>query len=74
MKDQLNPEQLRKAQTLALDIGDKLYDSGESPEIQMNTSAIVHASICYAYGLDMHTTIEVVMHMYKQMEKKMGKV
>ena len=73
MEEEFSPESVREAQKLAIYIGDYLFDSGESPEIQMNASALAHASLCFSYGLDMHKTIETVMHMYKQMEEKMRK-
>lgn len=74
MEEDFSPESVREAQKLALYIGDYLYDSGQSPEVQMNASAINHASLCFSYGLDLHKTLEAVMYMYKQMEEKMGKL
>lgn len=73
MTDRLNPTSTNKAKEMALFIGDYLYDSGETPEIQMNASAIAHASICFSYGLDVHKSLEAVLHMYKQMEERLGK-
>lgn len=73
MEEEFSPESVREAQRLAIYIGDYLFESGESPEIQMNASALAHASLCFSYGLDMHKTLEAVMYMYKQMEEKMRK-
>jgi len=73
MKEDFDPESTHRAKTLALYIGDYLHDTEESPDIQMNASAIAHASLCFAYGLDLHKTMHSVMHMYKQMEEQFGK-
>jgi hypothetical protein len=73
MEEDFSPSTVGKAKEMGLFIGDYLFDSGETPEIQMNASAIAHASICFTYGLDIHKTLESVMHMYKQMEERLGK-
>lgn len=73
MKEDFDEASVRRAQMLALYLGDYLHDNEESPDIQMNASAIAHASLCFSYGLDLHKTMLSVMHMYKQMEEQFGK-
>lgn len=73
MKEDFDEASVQRARDLALYLGDYLHDNEESPDIQMNASAITHASLCFAYGLDLHKTMHSVMHMYKQMEEQFGK-
>ena len=73
MKEDFDEASVQRAQMLALYLGDYLHDNEESPDIQMNASAIAHASLCFSYGLDLHKTMLSVMHMYKQMEEQFGK-
>jgi hypothetical protein len=74
MKEEFDPAYVLRAQNLALYIGDYLHENEESPDIQMNASAIAHASLCFSYGLDLHKTLLSVTHMFKQMEKQLGKL
>jgi len=62
------------AKALANDFGDQLIESRVPLEIKVNATALLHASICYSNGLDMHTALEAVMAIYKQMEKRLGKL
>ena len=73
MKEDFDEASAYRAKMLALYIGDYLHDKEESPDIQINASAIAHASLCYSYGLDLHKTLLSVTHMYKQMEEQFGK-
>ena len=73
MEEDFDEASIQRAKVLALYLGDYLHDNEESPDIQMNASAIAHASLCFAYGLDLHKTMHSVMHMYKQMEEQFGK-
>lgn len=73
MKEDFDEASVQRAQMLALYLGEYLHDNEESPDIQMNASAIAHASLCFSYGLDLHKTMLSVMHMYKQMEEKFGR-
>lgn len=73
MEEDFDEASIQRAKVLALYLGDYLHDNEESPDIQMNASAIAHASLCFSYGLDLHKTMLSVMHMYKQMEEQFGK-
>ena len=74
MKDKLDPQSLTTAKALANDFGDQLFDAKVSRQIQVNATALLHASVCYTQGLDLHTTLEAIIAMYKQMEERMGKL
>jgi len=74
MKDKLDRTSMNMAKALANDFGDQLIESRVPLEIKVNATALLHASICYSNGLDMHTTLEAVMAIYKQMEKRLGKL
>ena len=74
MKDKLDPSSMNMAKALANDFGDQLIDSKVPLEIKVNATALLHSSICYSNGLDMHTAVEAVMVIYKQMEQRLGKL
>ena len=74
MKDNLDPSSLDMARAFANEFGDKLIESRAPLQVKVNATAILHASICYSNGLDMHTAVEAVMVVYKQMEKQLGKL
>jgi hypothetical protein len=73
MKDKLDRTSMNMAKALANDFGDQLIESRVPLEIKVNATALLHASICYSNGLDMHTAVEAVMVVYKQMEQRLGK-
>ena len=73
MKEDFDEASTHRAKMLALYLGDYLHDNEESPDVQINASAITHASLCYSYGLDLHKTLLSVTHMFKQMEEQFGK-
>jgi hypothetical protein len=73
MKDKLDRTSMNMAKALANDFGDQLIESRVPLEIKVNATALLHASICYSNGLDMHTAVEAVMVVYKQMEQQLGK-
>jgi hypothetical protein len=73
MKEDFDEASTFRAKMLALHLGDYLHDNEGSPEVQINASAIAHASLCYSYGLDLHKTLLSVTHMFKQMEEQFGK-
>lgn len=74
MKDKSEPSSIDIARAFANEFGDKLIESRVPLNIKVNATAILHASICYSNGLDMHTAVEAVMTVYKQMEKQLGKL
>jgi len=61
------------AKALATDLGDQLIESRAPLEVKIATTALLHASICYTHGLDIHDTMESVMAMYKDMQQNLGK-
>jgi hypothetical protein len=74
MKDKSNPSSIDMARALANEFGDQLIESRVPLQVKVNATAILHASICYSNGLDMHTAVEAVMTVYKQMEQRLGKL
>ena len=74
MHKRLFKENMDMAKALATDLGDQLIESRVPLQVKVNATAILHASICYSNGLDMHTAVEAVMTVYKQMEKHLGKL
>jgi hypothetical protein len=73
MKDKSDPSSIDMARALANEFGDQLIESRVPLQVKVNATAILHASICYSNGLDMHTAVEAVMTVYKQIEKHLGK-
>ena len=73
MKDKSDPSSIDMARALANEFGDQLIESRAPLEIKIATTALLHASICYTHGLDIHDTMESVMAMYKDMQKNLGK-
>jgi hypothetical protein len=73
MHKRLFKENMDMAKALATDLGDQLIESRAPLEIKIATTALLHASICYTHGLDIHDTMESVMAMYKDMQKNLGK-
>lgn len=73
MKEEIEKDSLRRAQVLSIELGDLLIIKDVSLQTKINTTAMLHASMCYCNGIDMHTAIESVMFIYKQVEKELGK-
>jgi hypothetical protein len=74
MKEGIDKESLREAQVLSIELGDLLIEKQVPLHTKINTTAMLHASMCYCNGLDLHTAVESVMFVYKQIEKEMGKL
>jgi hypothetical protein len=73
MHKRLDKVNMDMAKALATDLGDQLIESRVPLEIKITTTALLHASICYTHGLDIHDTMESVMAIYKDMQKNLGK-